>query len=168
MNRLKGRMLAGVLAAVTLFSSVTPGTVRAAEPSEADTSVEAFSVAEESEPESTEGLEESDTTSDESSGEAAAETTAAEEDEEEDAAGKALEEGQEGGQTDENAEEADDSEPGSGEGTTQTVLSELKMDRKTGARRLHRRQKKKKTLKWEKRRLRQAELRFALILRAVS
>ena len=82
MNRLKGRMLAGVLAAVTLFSSVTPGTVRAAEPSEADTSVEAFSVAEESEPESTEGLEESDTTSDESSGEAAAERTAAEEDEE--------------------------------------------------------------------------------------
>lgn len=124
MNRLKGRMLAGVLAAVTLFSSVTPGTVRAAEPSEADTSVEAFSVAEESEPESTEGLEETDTTSDESSGEGAAETTAAEEDEEEDAAGKALEDGQEGGQTDENAEEADDSEPGSGEGTTQTVLSE--------------------------------------------
>ena len=124
MNRLKGRMLAGVLAAVTLFSSVTSGTVRAAEPSEADTSVEAFSVAEESEPESTEGLEESDTTSDESSGEAAAETTAAEEDEEDDAAGKALEDGQEGGQTDENAEEADDSEPGSGEGTTQTVPSE--------------------------------------------
>ena len=123
MNRLKGRMLAGVLAAVTLFSSVPPGTAHAAEPAEADTSVEAFSSAEESEPEGTEELEESETP-EEDSGEAAAGATAAEENEEEDTSGRDLADEPDDGQTDENASEAEDPEADSGEGTTQAAPSE--------------------------------------------
>ena len=150
MNRLKGRMLAGVLAAVTLFSSVPPGTAHAAEPAEADTSVEAFSSAEESEPEGTEELEESETP-EEDSGEAAAGATAAEENEEEDTSGRDLADEPDDGQTDENASEAEDPEADS-----------------TWARQLYRPKKMERRPVTRKKRPKQEGLQCALILKAAS
>ena len=130
MNRLKGRMLAVVLATATLLSSVTPAGALAAEPAEADTSAEAYTAASEIEPAE---VEEGDT---EEEGELTAEGSvadeageaAAEENGEESEPAENLDEGQEenedGKVGGEGSGETAVPETGSGEGATQAAPSE--------------------------------------------
>ena len=132
MNRLKGRMLAVVLATATLLSSVTPAGALAAEPAEADTSAEAFTAASEIEPAETEegDMKEEGKMTAEGSGADEAGEAAAEENGEESEPVENMEEGQEENEDEvgkaegESSGETADPETGSGEGATQAATSE--------------------------------------------
>ena len=132
MNRLKGRMLAVVLATATLLSSVTPVGALAAEPAEADTSAEAFTAASEIEPAETEegDMKEEGEMTAEGSGADEAGEAAAEENGEESEPAENMEEGQEENEDEvgkaegESSGETADPETGSGEGATQAAPSE--------------------------------------------
>ena len=132
MNRLKGRMLAVVLATATLLSSVTPVGALAAEPAEADTSAEAFTAASEIEPAETEegDMKEEGEMTAEGSGADEAGEAAAEENGEESEPAENMEEEQEENEDEvgkaegESSGETADPETGSGEGATQAAPSE--------------------------------------------
>ena len=122
MNRIKGRMLAAVLAAATFLSSFNPGAVLAAEPAEADTSVEAFSVPGENgnaEDEAGEPEKEVETPAEEA-GEDLTGEVAAIEGEEKDMPAESLSDDGDGEQEDDREEFEDSSETGkSGSGATE-------------------------------------------------